>query len=237
MPVSYKLIVTVVNKKTARKVVEASKKAGADGGTVIMGRGTGIWEIKTFFGIPIEPDKEIVLTLISGEKTDDVLKAVIIAGKIDKPGYGIAFVIDTKITAGICHARTPAEAINEDLRGMAMEHGILYDLIITIINKGQSEKVVEASKKAGARGGTIISGRGTGVHEHAKLFGITIEPEKEIVLTLIEREKTNEVLQTIVKEAGLDRPGKGIAFVVEVERVAGISHVLNKMVSEKLRRR
>ncbi len=76
MPVSYKLIVTVVNKKTARKVVEASKKAGADGGTVIMGRGTGIWEIKTFFGIPIEPDKEIVLTLISGEKTDDVLKAV-----------------------------------------------------------------------------------------------------------------------------------------------------------------
>ncbi len=75
------------------------------------------------------------------------------------------------------------------------------------------------------------------MHEHAKLFGITIEPEKEIVLTLIEREKTNEVLQTIVKEAGLDRPGKGIAFVVEVERVAGISHVLNKMVSEKLRRR
>lgn len=233
---SYKLIVTVVNKKTARKVVEASKKAGADGGTVIMGRGTGIWEIKTFFGIPIEPDKEIVLTLISGEKTDDVLKAVIIAGKIDKPGYGIAFVIDTKITAGICHARAP-EATNEDLRGMAVENGILYDLIITIINKGQSEKVVEASKKAGARGGTIISGRGTGVHEHAKLFGITIEPEKEIVLTLIEREKTNEVLQTIVKEAGLDRPGKGIAFVVEVERVAGISHVLNKMVSEKLRRR
>lgn len=236
MPVSYKLIVTVVNKKTARKVVEASKKAGADGGTVIMGRGTGIWEIKTFFGIPIEPDKEIVLTLISGEKTDDVLKAVIIAGKIDKPGYGIAFVVDAKITAGICHARAP-EATNEDLRGMAVENGILYDLIITIINKGQSEKVVEASKKAGARGGTIISGRGTGVHEHAKLFGITIEPEKEIVLTLIEREKTNEVLQTIVKEAGLDRPGKGIAFVVEVERVAGISHVLNKMVSEKLRRR
>lgn len=233
---SYKLIVTVVNKKTARKVVEASKKAGADGGTVIMGRGTGIWEIKTFFGIPIEPDKEIVLTLISGEKTDDVLKAVIIAGKIDKPGYGIAFVVDAKITAGICHARAP-EATNEDLRGMAVENGILYDLIITIINKGQSEKVVEASKKAGARGGTIISGRGTGVHEHAKLFGITIEPEKEIVLTLIEREKTNEVLQTIVKEAGLDRPGKGIAFVVEVERVAGISHVLNKMVSEKLRRR
>ena len=47
--------------------------------------------------------------------------------------------------------------------------------------------MVDASKKAGAGGGTIISGRGTGIHEHAKLFNIPIEPEKNIVLTLIDR--------------------------------------------------
>lgn len=217
----------------ARKVVEASKKAGAEGGTVIMGKGTGIREIKTFFGIVVEPEKEIILTLISVEKADDVLKAVISAGKMDKPGYGIAFVINVKTTAGICHARMPAGATNESLRGMPVEHDILYDLIVTIINKGESEKVVEASKKAGASGGTIIFGRGTGVHEHAKLFGITIEPEKEIVLTLIERKSTDVVLETIVREARLDKPGKGIAFVMEVEQVAGISRVLNKIVGEK----
>lgn len=217
----------------ARKVVEASKKAGAEGGTVIMGKGTGIREIKFFFGIVVEPEKEIILTLISVEKADDVLKAVISAGKMDKPGYGIAFVINVKTTAGICHARMLARATNESLRGMPVEHDILYDLIVTIINKGESEKVVEASKKAGASGGTIIFGRGTGVHEHAKLFGITIEPEKEIVLTLIERKNTDVVLETIVREARLDKPGKGIAFVMEVEQVAGISRVLNKIVGEK----
>lgn len=108
-----------------------------------------------------------------------------------------------------------------------------YDLIITIVNKGHSELVVEASKKAGAEGGTILFGRGTGVREKAKLFGITIEPEKELILTLIKREQTEKVLESIIKDAHLDKPGKGIAFVLEVEQVAGINHQFNQMLREK----
>jgi nitrogen regulatory protein PII len=109
---------------------------------------------------------------------------------------------------------------------------IPHDLIMTIVNKGNSQKVVEASKKAGAEGGTLLNGRGTGVHEHAKLFGITIEPEKEIVLTLVKRELCERVLETIVSEVDLNKPGKGIAFVLEVERVVGINHLLDKITEE-----
>jgi nitrogen regulatory protein PII len=112
-----------------------------------------------------------------------------------------------------------------------MDTPILYDLIVTIVNKGHSERVVEASKKAGAEGGTIIYGRGTGIHEQAKLFSITIEPEKELILTLIDREKTDAVLETILLEAELNKPGKGIAFVLEVERTIGINHILNRLVN------
>lgn len=107
-----------------------------------------------------------------------------------------------------------------------MDQERAYDLIVTIVNKGDSERVVEASRKSGAEGGTILSGRGTGIHERAKLFGLTIEPEKELVLTLIDRELSVEVLAAIVDEIGLDQPGKGIAFVIKVERVAGISHLI-----------
>ncbi|MBS4025401.1 MAG: P-II family nitrogen regulator [Clostridia bacterium] len=111
--------------------------------------------------------------------------------------------------------------------------GNLYDLIVTIINKGDSELVVEASKKAGAEGGTILFGRGTGIHEQAQLFGIIIEPEKELVLTLIKREISEKVLEAIISKVNLDKPGKGIAFILEVEGVAGINHFLNQMVKEK----
>ena len=117
---------------------------------------------------------------------------------------------------------------------MADSSGVLYDLIVTIVNKGEAETVVEASKKAGAEGGTILFGRGTGIHEHAKLFGITIEPEKEIILTLINRQKSGDVLNAIVNEAELNKPGKGIAFVLEVDKVAGINHPINRMAKEGL---
>lgn len=102
--------------------------------------------------------------------------------------------------------------------------GIAYDLIVTIVNKGRAEKVMEAAKKAGAEGGTILHGRGSGVHEKAKLFGIIIEPEKEIILTLVPSDISQTVLDNILKEVDLNKPNKGIAFVLSVDKVAGINH-------------
>lgn len=101
-----------------------------------------------------------------------------------------------------------------------------YDLIVTIVNRGFAERIVQASKGAGAEGGTIFFGRGTGIHETRKLLGIPIEPEKEIVLTAIPREKTEQVLAAIIEAGELDRPGTGIAFVIELKRVAGICHIM-----------
>lgn len=111
---------------------------------------------------------------------------------------------------------------------MAEECHKKFDLIVTIVNKGFAEEVVDASKKAGAEGGTIIHGRGTGIHEVEKIFGIPIEPEKEIVLTLIESSKTDKVLEAISKAIELYKPGKGIAFVLDVKKTVGICHLLNK---------
>lgn len=109
---------------------------------------------------------------------------------------------------------------------MIEECHIKYDLIVTIVNKGFAEEVVETTKKAGAEGGTIINGRGTGIHENVKLLGIPIEPEKEIVLTLIDSNKTDRVLEAVSKAVELNKPNKGVAFVMEVEKTVGICHLL-----------
>jgi nitrogen regulatory protein PII len=109
------------------------------------------------------------------------------------------------------------------------ENGLIdFDLIVTIVNKGFAEEVVEASKKAGAEGGTIINGRGTGIHENAKILGIPIEPEKEIVLTIIDRTKVSEVLEAVRKAVDLNKPGKGVAFILEIEKTVGICHLQNR---------
>ncbi len=101
-----------------------------------------------------------------------------------------------------------------------------HDLIITIVKRGFSETILQASKKAGAEGGTIIPGRGAGIHEKSKLLGIPIEPEKEILLTLVNCEITKKVLNAIIEAGNLNWPGRGIAFVVDVKYVAGICHLI-----------
>ncbi|MGF1671386.1 MAG: P-II family nitrogen regulator [Balneolaceae bacterium] len=105
-----------------------------------------------------------------------------------------------------------------------MEQKVDFNLIVSIINKGHCGTVIDASRSAGAEGGTIINGRGSGIHEKAKLFSFSIEPEKDIVLTLVPKEITETVLEAIVKAVNLNEPGNGIAFIIEVEKTAGINH-------------
>lgn len=105
----------------------------------------------------------------------------------------------------------------------AMESEI--SLIITIVAKGWGDKVLEASLKAGAEGGTVMLGRGAGIHEKTRLLGICVEPEKEVVLSVVYPDKKDVILQEIVRVAELERPGAGIAFVVPVNRVVGVPHL------------
>ena len=99
-------------------------------------------------------------------------------------------------------------------------------LIVTIVRKGWGTTVLDASVGAGARGGTVLFGRGAGINEQEKIFGMSIEPEKEVVLTLVYDDQADTVLDEIVRAAELNDTGRGIAFVLPVERVVGVAHFM-----------
>jgi len=94
-------------------------------------------------------------------------------------------------------------------------------LIVTIVRKGWGDAVLEASLKAGAQGGTVLLGRGVGSHEQQKILGIPIEPEKEVILSVIYPDNRDTILNEIIKAGELEKPGAGIAFIIPVEKVAG----------------
>jgi len=100
-------------------------------------------------------------------------------------------------------------------------------LIVTIVRKGWGDTVLNASIKAGAEGGTIMIGRGMGIHEKQTFMGMCIEPEKEVVLSVTYGEKKEAILKEIVRAGELEKPGMGIAFVLPVEKVAGVAHLLS----------
>ena len=101
-------------------------------------------------------------------------------------------------------------------------------LIVSIVRKGWGSTVLEASVKAGARGGTVLFGRGAGINEREKIFGVSIEPEKEILLTIVSAAQVDTILDAIVRAGELNDTGRGIAFVVPVEKIAGVARFMTQ---------
>ena len=98
----------------------------------------------------------------------------------------------------------------------------MIQAILTVVEKGHAEEVIDAAVQAGSHGGTIIIARGSGVHETATLFGLGIEPEKELVMILADREKAPQIVETIYETLDLRQPGNGIVFVQNTARVRGL---------------
>lgn len=98
-----------------------------------------------------------------------------------------------------------------------------HEVIFCIVNAGFSDAVMDAAKEFGARGGTIIHARGTANKEAEKLFQITVQPEKEIVMILVPSEIKDDILHALYRSVGLQTPGQGIAFSLPVDEAVGIS--------------
>ncbi|MBP3256515.1 MAG: P-II family nitrogen regulator [Bacteroidales bacterium] len=93
-----------------------------------------------------------------------------------------------------------------------------FELVVCIVNAGYSENVMTAARSAGARGGSIVRGRGSANPESEEFFGVTIQPDKEIVLVLVSADIKDAVLKAIYKNAGLSTEGVGIVFSLPVSR-------------------
>lgn len=95
------------------------------------------------------------------------------------------------------------------------------ELIFTIINSGYSDLVMDAARRGGATGGTIFHARGTSNPDISKFFGISISPEKEVVLIVVPAKIKDDVVAAIYKDAGLDTRGQGVVLTLPVDDFVG----------------
>ncbi len=98
---NFKLIIAMVKTKETDKIVDAAKAAGGTGATIIPARGTGIHEAKTFFGLTLEAQTDVVLFLLEEGLVEPVMRAIYEAGRFKEPGTGIAFVVDVERAVGL----------------------------------------------------------------------------------------------------------------------------------------
>lgn len=100
----------------------------------------------------------------------------------------------------------------------------MNELIVVIVNQGYDEVVMSAARDAGARGGTIFNARGTAdAQDLVKFMGITLHPNKEIVLILTSKSSRDKIMTAVKDAAGLATDGAGIVFSLPVDSVMGVN--------------
>ena len=147
---------------------------------------------------------------------------------LSRPGTGIAFTVNissiSKMLSKVCLEADKMERIGS--ADMVTAFNEPYNLVIAIVNSGHFDQVMDAAKAAGASGGTLIHARSVGSREAIKYLGITVQPEKDLVLILTSREKKLPIMKNIIAEAGLNTPAAGCCFSLPVSEVLGVDAII-----------
>ncbi len=105
----------------------------------------------------------------------------------------------------------------------------IFELIVTIVKKGYSDKVVEASREGGATGGTIIYGRGTYKNEENTILGITLQSEKEIVFTIVQSHQKAKIMKLINKKTSSIPESDGLCFTLPINGIVGLKKTMERL--------
>lgn len=98
-----------------------------------------------------------------------------------------------------------------------------FELLVTICNRGYAQDVIQSAKAGGATGGTIFHGRSIDTGDVKKFFGISIHPEKDIILIVALTEKKNDIMKAIGSEHGVDSEAHSVCFSVPVDDTVGFT--------------
>ena len=215
------LLMIIISNPLEKKYLDLLQKYKVKFKALTHGMGTASSSLLDYFGLN-EAERIVIFSIMPKIVSKHILRYAKSKLKIDEPGKGIALTIplssSTKYMQEIYK--------NQKLEDFEMKE-VSQHLIITIVNEGFAEMVMNAAKKAGSRGGTTINGRGLETEKIIKFLGIAIEPEKDIVLILTDEGKKTAIMNEIVEACGIKTPGAGICFSIPVENVVGLNMIEN----------
>ncbi|MBP2021371.1 nitrogen regulatory protein PII [Clostridium punense] len=215
----YTMFFAVVNLGIGSKVLREAREVGILGGSIFLGKGTAKNQILEFLGLD-KIKKEIVLMAADSSVEDTMHQVLEERFQLHKPNHGIVFSLPSNKV--ISEKRYDCDEVPKEGGKEVMKDVMKYEVIFTIVDRGLAEAIVDATTSAGARGGTVIHGRESGSHASTKFLSMDIEPEKEIVMTLIEKAKTDAVIAAIEEVIEEDSTRDGVIFSMNVNRTSGL---------------
>lgn len=224
----------ILDSDQSRQAIQIAQAEGIRDFFLQRGKGTVRPSIWRHLGITSDR-REAIHFVLPTERAKALLDRFDRQLELDKPGHGIAYACTIRFQAGAGDCAVPtdpapdrpqpadsAPAAHVSATMVDDQEVSMYHKITTVVELGKADDVLDAARDAGARGGTIFHGRGcTGMIAH-HVFGMEIEPEKEIVMILVPTSILQAVIDRIHQALDLDKPGNGLLFAETVSDVRGL---------------
>lgn len=213
-------VITVIRPEGERILAEICRRLDLPVAVGMHARGTADKSVLDFLGLESR-EKRAMLIVANGEKTKELIEEERRRLYLDVPGNGIAIVLDLKSVGG--GSTLDYLSGGKPHKKAKPVFGAGFELIVAIANEGFNEDVMDAARSAGARGGTILHGKGTGSEAAKKFFKVSIAAEKELILIVAKTEEKAAIMRAILERAGAGTPAAAIVFSLPVSAIAGFS--------------
>ncbi len=215
------LMTTIANRNMLPNFLGFYKEQEVSINLITLGRGTAASEVMDYFGLE-SAEKVVLLGVVTGETWKEVKKGLQNRFRIDVPGMGIGFTIPLASIGG----KRELKFLTEQQNYVKEEEGILketkHELLVVIANQGYSNMIMDAAKRAGAGGGTVIHARGTGMERAESFFGVSLASEKEIIFIVSRTNQRSDIMKAVMRDAGMESKAKSIIFSLPVTSTAGL---------------
>ena len=212
-------LISVVNPAAMEQVCEIAAALDLPQTVTMLGHGTAAQSMLDLLGIE-STEKRVIMTVANPEKTRQFIKNMRQQLYIGIPGHGIVIAVPIKSVGG---GKTLAYLNNGEQQPARYtpELNSKYELIIIVANEGRTDQVMNAARAAGATGGTVLHGKGSGSQNPKKFYNVSIASEKEVILMVAQSDRKAAIMQSVLHQAGPDSEAGAVLFSLPVSEVAG----------------
>lgn len=209
-----KLLIIIFNDE--KRIKTLLKKYKLTFNVMTYGSGTASNSILKYFGLD-KVRKNIYFSLIPSLIEENILKELNYRLKINDIGKGIAFTIS--LTSSNKYLKDNLIKGCDKVENKLINSS--YELIITIVKEGYSDMVMQAAKKVGCMGGTLIEGRSLG-SSRTIFMDLVLEPEKDLVLNIVSSNIKKQVMESINESCGIKTEARGLIISIPIDNVVGL---------------
>ena len=216
-------VISVINPNMAPKMNAIMQTLELPLAIDLLGRGTARKNVLDLLGLSTH-EYHIIMTIADRERTARLIDEARRNLYIDAPGQGIIVATPIKSVGG---GKTLANLNAGKPTEGAPEINYNYEIVLAIANEGHTDTVMEAAREAGARGGTVLHGKGTGSKDAAKFFGVSIASEKEVIMIVAAASEKAAIMKSIINKAGTQTEAGAVVMSLPVSDVAGFGLLNN----------